>query len=56
VIWELTSATGLGQKIMIITIDTHHCTEEEKQELIKYLEENCWDWKKLQASSSKLQA
>ena len=30
---------------MIITIDTHHCTEEEKDELIKYLEDNCWDWK-----------
>ena len=28
---------------MIITINTHHCTFEELQELINYLESNYWD-------------
>ena len=30
---------------MIISIDTHNCTREEKEELINYLEDNSWDYK-----------
>lgn len=27
-----------------ITIDPHNCSREEYQELLNYLEENCWDY------------
>ena len=30
---------------MKITIDTHYCTREEKAELIKYLDDECWDYR-----------
>ena len=40
---------------MIITIDTQDCTEKEKYELIKYLEENGLDWKTKQKCISIMQ-
>ena len=31
---------------MIIKINTHDCTKEELKALLKYLEEQCWDYRK----------
>jgi len=30
-----------------IIIDPHYCSREEYAELIKYLEDNCWDFRKV---------
>jgi hypothetical protein len=31
----------------IITINPHNCSREEYAELIKYLEDNCWDYREI---------
>ena len=36
-----------------ITIDPHHCSREEYQELIDYLERNCWDYKQEEQEEEK---
>ena len=28
-----------------ITIDPHNCSREEYEELLRYLDEKCWDYK-----------
>lgn len=28
-----------------IIIDPHNCSREEYEELLEYLDENCWDYK-----------
>lgn len=38
---------------MKIEIDTHNATKEEVEELIEYLETNCWDYRKEKWPQSK---
>jgi len=39
---------------MIIKINTHHCTREELKELLDYLEEQCWDYRKEEKNKNDL--
>ena len=38
---------AIKREIMFIQINPHYCTREEYKELLDYLSNNCWDYKKL---------